>query len=52
MTIFQCSFISGVMVGLEVSFQEPYMPYDYSIVIDLFIVRFVIQKIKNVRRRR
>jgi hypothetical protein len=49
MTIIQCSFISGVMVGLEVSFQEPYMPYTYSIVIDLFIVRVVIQKMKHVR---
>lgn len=49
MNLFQISFISGVMVGVEFSFQEPYMPYNYSIVIDLFIVRIVMQKIKNVR---
>lgn len=49
MILFQCLFISGVMVGVEFSFQEPYRHYDYSIVVDLFIVRIVIQKIKNVR---
>jgi hypothetical protein len=49
MILFQCSFISGVMVGVEFSYQEPFKPYSYSMVIDLFIVRIVIQKIKHVR---
>jgi hypothetical protein len=51
MFIFQASFISGMMVGIEftnISHMKG-MPYHYSIVLDLFIVRIVLQKFKNVR---
>jgi hypothetical protein len=48
MNVIDFSFITGVMVGFEVSFDEPDRPYIYSLVIDLFIVRIVMQKLKNV----
>jgi hypothetical protein len=49
MWIFQLALISGVMVGLELKFLEEEAPYDFSLVIDLFIIRLVLQKFKNVR---
>jgi hypothetical protein len=49
MWIFQLALISGVMVGLELKFLEKDEPYDFSLVIDLFIIRMVLQKFKNVR---
>jgi hypothetical protein len=49
MWIFQLALISGVMVGLELRFLEEDTPYIFSLVIDLFIIRFVIQKLKYVR---
>lgn len=51
MFIFQASFISGMMLGIEFNATPPMkgMPYHYSIVLDLLIVRFVIQKFKHVR---
>lgn len=49
MVIFAASFISGVMLGIEVKFLEPKAPYVYSIVVDLLIIRFVLQKYNNVR---
>lgn len=49
MWIFQLALISGVMVGLELKFLEEYAPYTFSIVIDLFIIRLIIQKLKYVR---
>jgi hypothetical protein len=49
MVIFAASFISGVMLGVEVKFLEPKAPYVYSIVVDLLIIRFVLQKYKHVR---
>lgn len=49
MTIFAMRFISGVMVGVEVQFMEPKAPFVFSIVVDLFIIRLVIQKLKHVR---
>lgn len=49
MWIFQLALISGVMVGLELKFLEEEAPYIFSLVIDLFIIRLVLQKIKNVR---
>ena len=49
MWIFQLALISGVMVGLELKFLEEDEPYVLSLVIDLFIIRMVIQKFKNVR---
>jgi len=39
--------ISGVMVGLELKFLEK--DVDFSLVIDLFIIRLVLQKLKYVR---
>jgi hypothetical protein len=48
MWIFQLALISGVMVGLELKFLEKDEPYDFSLVIDLFIIRIVIQKLKHV----
>jgi hypothetical protein len=49
MTIFQLSFISGVMVGVEFRFMEAKAPFHYSLVVDLFIIRMVLQKLKHVR---
>jgi hypothetical protein len=49
MWIFQLGLISGVMVGLELKFLEEDAPYIFSLVIDLFIIRLIIQKLKYVR---
>jgi hypothetical protein len=49
MWIFQLALISGVMVGLELKFLEEDAPYVFSLVIDLFIIRLVLQKLKYVR---
>jgi len=49
MWVFQLGLISGVMVGLELKFLEEDAPYIFSLVIDLFIIRLVIQKLKYVR---
>jgi len=37
------------MVGLELKFLEEDAPYVFSLVLDLFIIRLVIQKLKYVR---
>jgi hypothetical protein len=49
MWVFQLALISGVMVGLELKFLEEDAPYDFSLVLDLFIIRLVLQKLKYVR---
>jgi hypothetical protein len=49
MWVFQLGLISGVMVGLELKFLEEDAPYIFSLVIDLFIIRLVLQKLKYVR---
>ena len=49
MWVFQLGLISGVMVGLELKFLEEEAPYVFSLVLDLFIIRLVIQKLKYVR---
>jgi hypothetical protein len=49
MWMFQLGLISGVMVGLELKFLEEDAPYIFSLVIDLFIIRLVLQKLKYVR---
>ena len=49
MWAFGFGLISGVMVGLELKFLEEDEPYIFSLVLDLFIIRLVIQKHKNVR---
>jgi hypothetical protein len=49
MWVFQLALISGVMVGLELKFLEEEAPYVFSLVIDLFIIRLVLQKLKYVR---
>jgi hypothetical protein len=49
MWVFQLALISGVMVGLELRFLEEEAPYVFSLVIDLFIIRLVLQKLKYVR---
>jgi len=49
MWVFQLALISGVMVGLELKFLEEDAPYVFSLVLDLFIIRLVIQKLKYVR---
>ena len=49
MWVFQLGLISGVMVGLELKFLEGDAPYIFSLVIDLFIIRLVLQKLKYVR---
>jgi hypothetical protein len=46
--IIQLSFISGIMLGIEVRFMEPKAPFHYSLVVDLLIVRIHIQKLKHV----
>jgi hypothetical protein len=48
MWVFNVGLISGVMVGLELKFLEEEAYYDFSLVIDLFIIRIVIQKLKHV----
>ena len=47
MWVFQLGLISGVMVGLELKFLEK--DCDFSLVIDLFIIRMVLTKLKYVR---
>jgi len=49
MWIFKLALISGVMVGLELKFLEEDVPYVFSLVLDLFIIRLVVQKLKYVR---
>jgi hypothetical protein len=51
MFIFQASFISGMMLGIEFNTTPPRsgLPYHLSIVVDLLIVRMVFQKFKHVR---
>ena len=49
MWIFQLALISGVMIGLELKFLEEEAPYTFSMVIDLLIIRLVLQKLKHVR---
>jgi hypothetical protein len=49
MYIFHIGLISGFMVGLEVKFLEEDMPYLFSFVVDLLIIRIVFQKLKHVR---
>jgi len=48
MWVFNVGLISGVMVGLELKFLEEEAYYDFSLVVDLFIIRIVIQKLKHV----
>lgn len=45
MWVFRFALISGVMVGIETRFLEENAPFIFSLVLDLFIVRVVIQKI-------
>ena len=47
MWVFQLGLISGVMVGLELKFLEE--DVDFSLVLDLFIIRLVLQKQTHVR---
>lgn len=49
MWVFKLALISGVMVGLELRFLEEEDPFDFSMVIDLFIIRLILQKLKHVR---
>ena len=49
MWVFRLALISGVMVGLELKFLEEDSYYDFSLVLDLFIIRLVVQKLKHVR---
>ena len=50
MWLFRLGLISGVMVGLELKFLEEEAPFVFSLVLDIFIVRLLIQKMKfNVR---
>ena len=50
MWVFRLGLISGVMVGLELKFLEEEAPFVFSLVLDIFIVRLLIQKMKfNVR---
>lgn len=49
MWVFRLTLISGVMVGLELKFLEEDVPYVFSLVLDLFIIRLVVQKLKYVR---
>jgi len=46
MWVFQLALISGVMVGLELRYLEDDTPYHFSLVIDLFIIRLILQKLK------
>jgi hypothetical protein len=47
MWAFHLGLISGVMVGLELKYLE--QDYDVFLAIDLFIIRLVLLKNKNVR---
>jgi hypothetical protein len=47
MWLYGLGLISGVMVGLELKFLEE--DVDFSLVLDLFIIRLVLQKNKHVR---
>ncbi len=49
MWVFQLALISGIMVGLELRYLEDDVPYHFSLVIDLFLIRLVLQKLKHVR---
>ncbi len=49
MWVFQLALISGVMIGLELRYLEDDTPYQFSLVIDLLIIRLVLQKLKHVR---
>jgi hypothetical protein len=51
MIIFQASFISGMMLGIEFNTTPPArsLPYSLSVVVDLLIVRLLVQYIKHVR---
>jgi len=49
MWVFQLALISGVMVGLELRYLEDDAPYHFSLLIDLLIIRLVLQKLKYVR---
>jgi len=49
MWVFNLALISGVMLGLELRYLEDDEPYHFSLVIDLFIIRLVLQKLKHVR---
>ena len=50
MYLFSLALISGVMLGFELKFLEEEAPYVFSVVLDLLIIRVVIQKMKfNVR---
>jgi hypothetical protein len=49
MWVFSVGLISGVMIGLELKFLEEEAYYDFSLVIDLFIIRVLVQKLKHVR---
>ena len=46
MWAYSIALISGVMVGLELRFAEKKAPFYFSLVIDLFIIRLVLQKLK------
>lgn len=47
MWVWGLGLISGVMVGLELKFLEE--DVDFSLVLDLFIIRLVLQKQNHVR---
>ena len=49
MYLFNMGLISGVMLGLDIKFLDEDVPYAFSIVIDLLIIRFVFQKLYDVR---
>ena len=49
MWVYELALISGVMVGLEIKFLDEEAPYVFSLVLDLFIIRLVLQKLKYVR---
>jgi len=45
MWVFRLALISGVMVGFELRFLEERAPFKFSLVVDLFIIRLIIQKL-------
>ena len=47
MWVYGLGLISGVMVGLELKFLEE--DVDFSLVLDLFIIRLILSKLKHVR---
>ena len=49
MYLFHMGLISGFMVGLEIKFLEEDVPYAFSVVVDLLIIRLVFQKLYDVR---